>query len=468
MTPSILPRPPRPAEMQPYIDNEAMWATLFTLGGLPHAGDAETPRRMERVSLDDMRQRFEHHGGAIRKVVHGALHLIFWSERGRMPPEKGLRVPAEHLWWLASPGDTVLLSDGVTHHYTTIGRVDRDAETISFADYWPEDFFLQKDRNVLGIEAAGTIITRVEFGLVTTGILTWDTVRLIDSYFRNFPEQRDSIDQQLRAGHAIMNVGPDHFASYAIKHFIEAMRLADGAADESRALRAAACAWLAGVCSTAPAIAAGDKFAARLIEKMLELPLRRAPMDTLLHQLLPDELCRLANASGQVGGGMPLTEAATSVAIEKMPDCENAYWLRAMARVRTNPPASAQDARRALELNAPATAALEAEVERLGQAPVDGGMTRTRLAERRHRRVQELQVLVAACANYGDYRASRDAVLELCALTPNELDALHKRFVIEQVLGDADGIVVAAKALASRDLTPELRAAVDGVLAQGS
>src|SRR6266496_2658316 len=77
---------------RPYFDSVAMKATLFTLGGLRHAGDVETPRRMERVSLDDMRERFEHQGGAIRKVVHGALHLIFWSERGRMPPEKGLRV----------------------------------------------------------------------------------------------------------------------------------------------------------------------------------------------------------------------------------------------------------------------------------------------------------------------------------------------------------------------------------------
>ena len=83
-------------------------------------------------------------------------------------------------------------------------------------------------------------------------------------------------------------------------------------------------------------------------------------------------------------------------------------------------------------------ALFESDVARLGQAPVDGGMTRTRLAERRQRRLQALNVLVAACANSGDLRGAYDAVTELCALAPDDPLTLKKRAAIEQMLG-ADG-----------------------------
>jgi hypothetical protein len=451
--------------MRQYTDNSATWNTLLTMTGLPHAGDAERPRPMEQVNLDDFRQRLENQHGAIRRVVHDALYLIFWNDRVRVPTEQGLRVPADHLWWVATPGDTVLLSDGVTHHYTSVGRVDRDADTISFADPWPADFFLQKHRNVLGIEAQGTVITRADFARATTGVLTWDTARLIDAYLETFPRQQDPIDQRLRAGHAIMNVGPEQLAAHAVKHFVAALRLAHQASDERRTLRAAACAWLAGSCAMAPAMASGNQQAVALLEQMVEPARRLAKPQVLLEHLVPDELCRLANAAGQTGG-LPLAEAATSVAIQKDPGFEYAYWLRAIARVRANPGAAAEDARRALELNRHALAKLETEVAHLGRGPVDAGMTRTRLAERRHRRVQELNTLVAACANGGDHRAARDAVLELCALTPNDVAVLHKRFVLERLLGNASGLLEAAHALTPLDLPPDLRKEVESVLAQ--
>jgi len=455
----LMQRPPRDPTLQAYIDNTILLESGFMHGGalMPHASTSPNPRPMEKESLGDLREEFEASTGPIRDQCPHALWMVFWSKRYKASPEKGMCVEPERLWWLAQSGDTVLLSDRVTHHYTTIGNVDRDAGRIGFLDPWPDDFFLQAGRNVLGISSDHLTISREEFEQVTVGVLTWDKTDLLNTYFDVFPDA-ETAEQRYRAGYCIMAAGPESLCSLAVKHFIAAMRLADEAGDDEFALQAAARAWLAGLCASARAQLNNELLAVELLDKMLELPSRRAPAIDLLRRLNKFELARLANSAGQIEQ-YQMVEAATGIAIEQDPEFEDAYWLRAIARNTTNPPAAVVDARQALSLNASAIATLEAEVERLGaRPPGSGGPTRAKLMERLHRRVTTLETLAAAAARSGDLTTARDAIREVLTLTPNRVDALHKLLVLEQALGEREGIIFAATALLSQVAPEEVHA----------
>src|SRR5262249_38796595 len=157
-------RPPRDPRLQPYVQNQAMWGVLQTLaGGIRHAGDDPDPRPLPQTPLSEFKRRCAASAPSGSGPVPDALHFAFYAARYRVPPEDAITVPAEHLWWLASEQDTVLLSDRATHHYTTVGKVDREQGRIGFYDNWPDDFFLQPGRNTLGIGAHDLSVSKAEF-----------------------------------------------------------------------------------------------------------------------------------------------------------------------------------------------------------------------------------------------------------------------------------------------------------------
>ncbi len=456
------PRPSRHPELLPYIQNMQMWGALFSMaGGMPHASSAQNPRPMENESLEDLRDSFDRTWAPLRKTVYNALWIIYWNDRYKVAPERGLRVPSSHLWWVVGEGDTVLLSDGLTHHYTTIGTVDREHELVSFADPWPDDFFLQAGRNVLGIESDGCLVRRADFERATAGVLTYDTTDLLDTYFATFPDADDA-GQRLRAGFAVMAAGPEYLAGRAVKHFFASARMADLAGDDQAAVTAAARAWLGATCALAAAVGAGDPVGTAVLEQFADTARQRAPLSTLLSRLSPDELCRLAHNVGQLGQ-LEMLEVATATAIEKDAACEDAYRLRAKARVRAAPVLSVADARRALAINAEATTLLRQEVARL-RRPHPGGPTQYKLQREEFRRGDTLTTLVAACWNAGDAPAARQAAVELCAAQPTSASAWHKRLVLERTCGDARGVELAATTLLSLDPSPELRADAEASL----
>jgi hypothetical protein len=456
-------RPPRHPELQPYIQNQLTWGTLISLAGaLQHAASDENPRPMEHESLDDLRDSFERSTAPIRQTVRDALWLIFWTRGFKVQVDRGLRVPAAHLWWVAQEADTVLLSDGFTHHYTTIGHVDRERETISFLDPWPDDFFLQAGRNVLGIESDGCTLARAEFERTMVGLLTWDTTKLLDAYFEAFPEQGEDADQRLRAGYAVMAAGPEYLAGHAVKHFFASARIADLGGNDEAALQAIARAWLAAMCGIAAAVGGGNRTGQALLEQMATMAQQRAPARELIARLTPKELCRLAHNAGQLGH-MSMAEAATAGAIAKDPACQEAYRLRAKVRSRDAPALAIVDARRALEINASEISRLEQEVARL-RKPHPGGPTQYKLRREESRRDDALNILVAACWNAGDVAGARTAAIDLCAVQPRSADAWHKRLVLERLAGDAQGSALAASTLLLLDIAPELRAEAEETL----
>ena len=455
-------RPRRHPGLVPYVQNSRMWGTVFSMaGGMAHASSSENPRPMENESLDDLRDSFDRSAAGIRQTVYNALWLIFWNNKYSVPPERGLRVPPSHLWWAADEGDTILLSDGLTHHYTTIGTIDREREVVSFADPWPDEFFLRAGRNVLGIESDGCRVGRADFERATIGVLTWDTTDLIEAYFATFPDADDA-GQRLRAGYAIMAAGPEYLARGAVRHFFTSARMADLAGDDHAAVTAMARVWLAATCALAAAVSAKDAAATQTMEQFVDTARQRAPIAALLGRLTPDELCRLAHNVGQLGQ-LEMLEAATAVAIEKDAECEDAYRLRAKARVRAAPGLSVADARRALAINASVTALLRQEAARL-RRPHPGGPTQYKLQREEHRRDDVLMTLVAACWNANDAPAARRAAVDLCEAQPTSASAWHKRLVLERVCGDARGVALAASTLLTLDPSPGLRADAEASL----
>ena len=60
-------------------------------------------------------------------------------------------VPREDLWWLAAPNDLLLVSDRITHHYTTVERVSTASERIYLLDDLPDRIFLKEGLNSAGV-----------------------------------------------------------------------------------------------------------------------------------------------------------------------------------------------------------------------------------------------------------------------------------------------------------------------------
>ena len=457
------PRPPLPIGLRAHVESRMAVEGLFSFGGLPHAGRGSAPRPMEPWSLDDLRASAERSTQGLRQTVPDAMWIVFLNRRNAAPIDHGLRVPKEHLWWVVSPADQVLLSDGATHHYTTVGQVDRSEQTLSFLDPWPEQFLLNYGLNVLGIAARNLTIGRSEFERVAVGVLTLHTPELIDAYFASFPEQGASVEQRLRAGHSLLAPGPEHLAGCAVDHFFEAARLADAAGDGATALDAVAYAWVAARCALAAATHAGDTGVAESMARMAELASRRAARAELLARLTPAALCRLANSAGRMGD-TALLEAATAAALAVDSNHSEAYRLRAMAHVRSDPPAAETDLRQALALNATEAASLQAELVRL-QNPKFGGPVLHRLERANRQRADILRILAAATTNQGDGDGALAAVRELCNCAPELPDSWRRRLACEQAWGDKVSLREAAQAIAMRsDMPPDLSSEAQAVL----
>ena len=89
------------------------------LVGMRYAGEDSDARPLPHSPLSEFKRRCAANAPFGSGPVPDALYFAFYADRYRVPPEDAITVPADHLWWLASEQDTVLLSDRVTHHYTT-------------------------------------------------------------------------------------------------------------------------------------------------------------------------------------------------------------------------------------------------------------------------------------------------------------------------------------------------------------
>jgi tetratricopeptide (TPR) repeat protein len=105
-------------------------------------------------------------------------------------------IPRDRFWCVLRPGNSLLLSDGIRHHYTTLYRINTENETLDLLDPWPEKIFLRKGFNRLEVAAQiidvpdrGKLvrITRDEFERVIIGTMSEEQPEFLHNILQVVP-----------------------------------------------------------------------------------------------------------------------------------------------------------------------------------------------------------------------------------------------------------------------------------------
>ncbi|HEX5748849.1 MAG TPA: hypothetical protein VFZ09_21595 [Archangium sp.] len=481
-----IPTPPRRAgrpRRDPRIEQLAGTILAFealSQGLMDYAGDTQNPRPVRPRSLYDLKKWIaDYFPYANYRVAFPdtTLYFAFCSNKVKLPLDQAVPVPREDLWWLAAPNDMLLVSDRLTHHYTSVWYVDDDAGRIHLLDPWPDRIFLKKGLNAAGVEARvesvtsdarhkRISITREEFLRVTVGLLTRDTPELLENYLAAHSDARERFEVRLAFGLALMDAEQYVLARFAAVHLEAALRLAEAAGEAERAQDAAARLHVALVSAIHHQRWSKDDLAPRPFQDALRHLTARYGEDRLLAGAWLRELCGLGNAAGLSGAhdeALRFLEAAVS----RFPDEEEPYRLRAKVRMSLGDHEGAlDDATRALALNAAGIRALEA---RRDSWHPDDRFSReddqARIGGLRNRRFDELDMRAAALIALRRLVDARAAAGELMAHAPASSDGYAKLASIEHLLGNDAAAASHLREARGREQNPRQRALIDAMLA---
>jgi tetratricopeptide (TPR) repeat protein len=349
-----------------------------------YAGAAAKPRPVPPETLYDLARRFN--SVLLTGIATGTIpsnreaqslsnSLFFAFSPKPFKPDREESIPAnkQDLWCLLRPGDYVILSDGVTHHVTTVDRVSRDKDEVVFLDAWPERFFLLKGRNVKGVRAHPLpegnytllTITREELLRVIAGLVTLDDPGLIEHYFSKInPRARFDPSVRVAFGLALLDFGDDRFANEAAPHLEEAAKLAEKARDPKQRARALRGAVLALRLDFYDQRARGGATRAEGITQKLKELVGRGQGEELEPGSTADDYYRLGSAAGRAGD-LDAAIRHYGTAIEANPRLEGAYLYRGIAKSkRGDYPGVIVDMTEALKLNRQNEATLQKEIEK--------------------------------------------------------------------------------------------------------
>jgi tetratricopeptide (TPR) repeat protein len=447
-------RPARDSRVEAVAHKSKFWS-LLQQDLFGYAGDDPDPRPLPTRTLHSIKQKMTAYlQASVEERARSdsptpwawdALYLVFCSDRVKMPLGQVIPVPREDLWWLAATDDLVLLSDRVTHHYTTVDSVARPADRIFFIDEWPERFFLRAGLNAAGVAAelhpyiAGVLdqylppglrgkkhvsISRAEFQRVIVGLVTLDTPELLDRYLEHRPQARQNFSVRFSMGMALMEAERDQLARWAVPHFSAALRAAAAGAEAKHAELAAARLYQAlAIADFVQRYSASDPLAGKPFADTLRGLLAQHDEQVLSARLGVEDIARIGNAAGHA---QRFAAAACYLdhAVAREPDHEGARHLRAMVRFRLPDwPGVVEDISAALAANACRTQARQDE--RAARDPRDRygiGDDDALLGGLRRRRLEELNLLVNACVHLQRGPEARAAAEEMVAVDANKPD----------------------------------------------
>jgi tetratricopeptide (TPR) repeat protein len=450
-------RPPRDPRVQEY-SGIALRGQLFKQDLFGYAGDDPNPRPLPTRTLGSFKRQFSDYFQAdpetARLRAPHALCFAFCSDKVKLPPQDAIAVPREDLWWLAAPNDLMLLSDRITHHYTTVHRVWPEGEKIFFLDDWPERIFLKEGLNSAGVSAeivpyfAGIFdamlpgrkevgITRDEYLRVAVGLITQDTPALLDRYLDHRPQARSDYALNLSCGLSLLDVSQDNVARFAVPWLERALAIAreQGSAQNER--QAAGALYVALLVSSRRARQCGDALAGKPFEDCQRELVSRYGEKEILTGLDIEQLCRLGNAAGW---GQDFDSATTylDLALAREPGHEGARWLRAKVRLRREDAAGTlEDATEAIAANSRRTREREAERDardprdRWGRLDDEG-----RLAGLRRRRGDEHGNRANALIRLGRTQEARADAEQAIALAPDVSTGHFMLALIEKEAGN--------------------------------
>ena len=237
----------------------------------------------------------------------------------------------------------------------------------------------------------------------------------------------------LRFGLALLDAEADQLAPAAATLFLQAMQVAERRQAPEMAAAAARQAYVAAACGGSAAFAAQDKKTFEAVQAMLKVVLAHRGRDAIEAALSPRELTRLGNAAGKArefNGALRVLDRA----IDKDATFEDAYWLRASARIQTgDAAAAAADALQAIRLNDGGLARLQAE-----RAAIDPrgrwelSWKDRQIGGRRERRESELSTLLLARTGLGDFKGAREAAQAMIAMRPDAALGYLKLATVER------------------------------------
>ena len=285
-----------------------------------------------------------------QSTVPAAVPFLFASEdypEHHLPHEHipvagqaPIRLPAAHLWWLASAGDHVLLHGPAHPRHLRIGSVERAAGSLNFDDPWSSS----PGRLPLGATAAG-------FERDAVLLATFDTPTLLERYLEAFPGRR-GVPRLLNSfGGALLGSGIDELAPLAACYFDQALLAALLAPAHERECIAAGL-YLALTLSLHDARMSPEPLAARpFADRLYRLLLDHAEASLQQH-LSPAQLCRLAAASARVQD-MARASRLCQLAVNRDPSDAHTRLCRARLLLASgDTEAALADARAGLDANA--------------------------------------------------------------------------------------------------------------------
>lgn len=494
----LVGRPTRDPRVEASAHNNKLWTLVMFQNVFGFAGDDPNPRPLPKRTLYTIKKKMSDYlqAGVEQRVqadpdtkipwAWDTIHLAFCSDRVKMPLDEAIPVPREDLWWLAAPDDLVLLSDRVTHHYTTVDHVVREADRIFFIDEWPDRIFLKQGLNEAGVAAevhpymAGVLeavapalrgkkhvsITRDEFSRVIVGLITLDTRELLDHYLAHRPHTKGSFAVRFSFGATLMDAELDRLVKFAVSHFKAAWRIATANPDAGDTKLAAARYYQSLVISNFVQQYSGDVLAAKPFADELRSLLGNQTEESLLESLKVEEIARIGNAAGHAQD----FESAVRYldrAVARGPTHEGARHLRAMAKSRiADWPGTIEDIKAALAANAERTLARQSEHDARDSRDRYGlSDDEARLEGLRSRRMEELSLLVTALVQLQRWPEARAAAEETISLDPDQPNGYR---MLGALAAQADQVVEAQRyftAARAREKSERGRVQLDQALA---
>ncbi|MGE3873660.1 MAG: hypothetical protein AB7F74_11960 [Parvibaculaceae bacterium] len=490
-------RPPRDSRIESFAHGNRWWH-LLTSDAFGFAGHDEAPRPLPRRTPYTIKKKMSEYlqAGLEKQARSGsdqkrpwawdAFHAVFTNDRIKMPLDEAIPVPLEDLWWLAAADDLVLLSDRVTHHYTTVDHVAREPGRIFFIDQWPDQIFLKQGLNQEDVAAevtpymAGILdhaaaalsgkkqvsITRDEFLRVIVGTVTLDTPDLFDRYFTYRPEAQENFAIRFACGAALMDAEMDQLAKFAVPHYKAAWRVARANRSAGDADLAAARLYQSLVVARFAQQQSGGALAAKPFADELRCLLAQQREEPLFDSLGVEQIARMGNAAGHA----QQFQAALGYldrAVLRGPEHEGARHLRAMVKSRLDDwPGVVADITVALAANAERARAREAEKaarDRRDRHGLDDDQAR--IGGLRSRRLEELGLLFTALAHLQQWQEALRIAEEAVAIDPDRPEGYRMRGALAMEAGkpaEAEEHLSAARA---REASARGRAEIDYIRA---
>jgi tetratricopeptide (TPR) repeat protein len=129
---------PRPTELVEVIERELRFFAIIQ-NRVQHAQNIKGGRPIPRLSPIEYKRAWSDSDlPNIRAFAPEAVFYTIHNNRFPSTDPEVLNLPWDAYWFTALPGDSVLLSDQVTHHYTNIAAIDHEAGSVDFLDRWPD------------------------------------------------------------------------------------------------------------------------------------------------------------------------------------------------------------------------------------------------------------------------------------------------------------------------------------------